>query len=48
MLDDINKISCNWRTNKFFEKFAMQVQSMTNQELELLKEGMAEAFLKKM
>jgi hypothetical protein len=48
MVEDLDQIRRNWKTNEFFEKFAKQVQSMTNPKLKLLKEGMVEAFLKKM
>jgi hypothetical protein len=48
MLDDINEISCNWKTIDVFCKFSEHVQSMTNPKLKHLKEGMVEAFLKKM
>jgi hypothetical protein len=44
MVEDLDQIRPNWKTNDFSEKFAKQVQSMTNPKLKLLKEGMVEAF----
>jgi hypothetical protein len=49
MVDDVDQMRRDWKTNKVFEKFSKkQVASMTNPKLKQLKEGMVEAFLKKM
>jgi hypothetical protein len=39
MVEDLDQIRRNWKTNEFFEKFEKQVQSITNPELKLLKKG---------
>jgi hypothetical protein len=48
MVDHVGRIRRDWKTNKVFENFSKQVATMTNPKLKLLKEGMVEAFLKKM
>jgi hypothetical protein len=48
MVDDVDQIRRDWKTKEVFEKFSKQVATMTNPKLKLLKEGMVEAFLKKM
>jgi hypothetical protein len=48
MVDHVDQIFRDWKTNEVFEKFSKQVASMTNPILKHLKEGMVEAFLKKM
>jgi hypothetical protein len=48
MIEDLDQIRRDWRTNEGFEKFSKQVELMTNPKLKHLKEGMVEAFLKKM
>jgi hypothetical protein len=48
MVDDVDQIRRDWKTNEVFEKFSKQVATMTNPKLKFLKEGMVEAFLKKM
>jgi hypothetical protein len=48
MVNDVDRIRQDWKTNEVFKKFSKQVATMTNPKLKLLKEGMVEAFLKKM
>jgi hypothetical protein len=48
MVNDVDRICRDWKTNKVFEKFSKQVATMTNPKLKLLKEGMDEAFLMRM
>jgi hypothetical protein len=48
MIDDIDVIRDDWRTNEVFSKFSRQVQSMSNPKLKSLKEGMVDAFVRKM
>jgi hypothetical protein len=48
MVDHVDQIRRDWKTNEVFEKFSKQITTMTNSKLKLLKEGMVEAFLKKM
>jgi hypothetical protein len=48
MVNDVDRIRRDWKRNKVFEKLSKQVASMTNPKLKHLKEGMVEAFLKKM
>ena len=48
MLDDLDQTRRDWKTNEGFDKFSKQVELMTNPKLKHLKEGMVDAFLKKM
>jgi hypothetical protein len=44
MVDDVDQIRQDWKTNKVFEKFSKQVATMTNPKLKLLKEEMVRRF----
>ena len=48
MIEDVDRIRREWKTDEVFEKFSKKVASMTNPVLKHLKEGMFEEFLKTM
>jgi hypothetical protein len=48
MVQDEDQIRPDWKTNEVFDKFSKHVVCITNPKLKHPKEGMVEAFLKKM